>query len=838
MKNSNPGISFHTPEERTILFPARSGTPFASWLVGLAAIILNFFLVSVSWGVSLGGMEVKSHLGEPFQGMVAVTLGEKEQGIPLEVTTAHPDDYQPLNLDYNEQVGSVILKMEGKGSRRLLSVTTKDPVNIPFFNLLLKLSLGQGDHFRNYPVFLEVRPTPLSREFQPDRKVNRPPSPSPTAIEPGEYGPVRPGETLIGIAEKFTPPHLTRHQVLAAFFEHNKSLLVNGNMNGLPVGTVLRVPPADDQGKLNPDQAKALAASHRQTWLQGQKNGNAAQDNRSRSEPPASEKIEVQPVTKGTGHDMPAHSPPTQVEPTAKTRETPTPHPTTQSANEPVATVVDMRLTLSPSGKEDALALTNRLDTAKDPVSRQPEPVPAPTVGTEGVTAVALEALEKEIAALSEQLKQSESARTTLQQQLTALEGRFRKLEQNRPPPVPSSPPEMEIPWELAGSVAAVVVILTGLLSWRRLRSKGKGNSDPAPRPQAPPVPPSRERHMTDLAANSVMPMHRDRLSSHRPPSSGFPLEALMESRQESEPSAVLPDSGHDLAAADPRTRESAAIPPGTPFTPSPPATQEIQEPRKEAMSAASRSSFVPLALGTAGAIAVTSSLMGAREEDGIHENLLDLGDADDESDSIFNLAGNTGKTELDTVGVETLLGSARIDADLAIGSTPPLDGQVPGTDRVAPLMEPSPANPFALPEGDALVKPLHAPGESALETLTFALAMPPPPEASAVEAETVSPPPGNAMTDIESLTFEVPAIAETITDVPVAKSPVIEIETIPFEPEETSRKPAVVVPPPTQDNETEKKGRPGAIIAMPQTRDDNDTFDLSDLELTLDGDS
>ncbi|HIJ84091.1 MAG TPA: hypothetical protein HPQ00_07785, partial [Magnetococcales bacterium] len=346
------------------------------------------------------------------------------------------------------------------------------------FNFLLKLSTGQGDHFRNYPVFLEVRPTTLSKDFQPVAPAL---TPATVAIanlgeqRPEEYGPVRPGETLFGIVDRFVTPPFTRHQVLAAFHELNKTVFVNGNMNGLPVGVVLKVPSMERIKTLSSEDAKALEVAQRQDWINrgGGKGGRLGAVTKTSTDPDPSRKPAA---------DKPGKA---QTKPQEEPRD-----------------VVDMRLTVSPSEKDDNLAMAPHVgkleepdtkpktdekinkekvvlpdgkeDAAKPHDETRKDSEPALELKASGWnTGMAdVENLKKEMADLTDQIGQGEAARSKLQSQLSALEMRLKKMEQEQKKQIPNI--ESGPPWDLVATGVGVVALVIGLLAWMSRRGRRK----------------------------------------------------------------------------------------------------------------------------------------------------------------------------------------------------------------------------------------------------------------------------------------------------------------------------------------------------------------------------
>ncbi len=103
-----------------------------------------------------------------------------------------------------------------------------------------------------------------------------PPAPAPIAAAPAplapgqlaatapfdqanrQYGPVAPGDTLWSIAKRVSPaPQITTEQMVLAIFRANPQGFANGNLGGLRVGAVLRVPTTDEALSTPAGEAKA-----------------------------------------------------------------------------------------------------------------------------------------------------------------------------------------------------------------------------------------------------------------------------------------------------------------------------------------------------------------------------------------------------------------------------------------------------------------------------------------------------------------------------------------------------------------------------------------------------
>jgi len=267
----------------------------------LAALILCPGFLGQAWAAALGRISVTSHLGEPFFAEVTLTLAGGEKLAKLSVGLASPADYRVLELyrDPAVQKLRVDIVHDSRGDR--ISIRSDQPVEAPFFNLVLKVRRGHATQFKRYPVFLElpgievrapVKPiTPASPPVPATPKPAPAPAPSP-ATQPvapqapvsqpaatpefrpfdgwariARYGPMVFGDTLSTVARRLRlDDRYTEQQVMAALYVKNSDKFIEHNMNMIEAGTYLDVPTAAEVEAISPGQAKAMLAEHARRW--------------------------------------------------------------------------------------------------------------------------------------------------------------------------------------------------------------------------------------------------------------------------------------------------------------------------------------------------------------------------------------------------------------------------------------------------------------------------------------------------------------------------------------------------------------------------------------------
>ena len=216
--------------------------------LGLAVLLA---LPAVADAFSLGDIRVRTPFGEPFQAEISLTLHPDEEARGVEAVVADGEAYQRLKLSRDLVVTHLRTRLEGKGVNRRILLSSDIPLRTPFFNLLLKTLVGVGSHYRNYPVFLEIRPT---KEDGSDH----------AASGRRTYGPVRAGESLASIARQIPPLRASLAQKMVALWSVNKNRHSFDNMNELPVGLLLDLPTQEEVTRLSVAAAAQVLDRQRQ----------------------------------------------------------------------------------------------------------------------------------------------------------------------------------------------------------------------------------------------------------------------------------------------------------------------------------------------------------------------------------------------------------------------------------------------------------------------------------------------------------------------------------------------------------------------------------------------
>jgi pilus assembly protein FimV len=237
----------------------------------------------------LGKLTVLSSLGQPLRAEIELTAVTSEEASELVAKLASPEAFRAANIDFNSALMSLRFDVEARGARQFIRVTSPQPINEPFVDMLLELSWTNGRLVREYTFLLDpadmrsanapqVAPPVENRAAQAAAPASQRPSapatqrsapasqrPAAAPTAPSEAAPrpsrqpadagsgsgnaseytVKRGDTLGKIARNMKPGDVSLDMMLVALYRANPEAFAGNNMNRLKSGTILNVPDAD-----------------------------------------------------------------------------------------------------------------------------------------------------------------------------------------------------------------------------------------------------------------------------------------------------------------------------------------------------------------------------------------------------------------------------------------------------------------------------------------------------------------------------------------------------------------------------------------------------------------
>jgi len=236
--------------------------------IARAAVVALLFAPLAVWAAGLGRLTVLSGLGEPLRAEVEIISLQPGEEDSLTARIASPETFRQAGIDYSPTAAQVRVAIERRNGRAVVRLSTPEPVNDPFVDLMIELQWAAGRLVREYTFLLDP---PELRKPSPAVAVAPAPAPAPAAPQPVEAKPLAPvakpaaqppaalrapaavtrahevkkGETLAGIARTHKPEGVSLNQMMVALFRANADAFVGGNINLVRAGRILNVPDRD-----------------------------------------------------------------------------------------------------------------------------------------------------------------------------------------------------------------------------------------------------------------------------------------------------------------------------------------------------------------------------------------------------------------------------------------------------------------------------------------------------------------------------------------------------------------------------------------------------------------
>ena len=281
------------------------------------AICLAMAIPTASNALSLGEIESRSSLNQPFQGKINLLSTTAAEAKNLRVRVASPDVFNRVGIDRPAFLNSIRFQTTVQNGKPVILVSSNQPINEPFLNFLLEVSWPNGQLLKEYTVLLDPpvlsrpdtaiasnnagvraepiaqgrinRPTPqqlqqqrqaqqqarqaqVARQAQAQRQANAQRQASADAARRVATAPqnntykVRRGDTLSKIANKLGYNGVRDEQMMVALFEKNRRAFSKSNMNNLKAGVLMTRPSLQEARSLNPGAAKSQIIAQARSW--------------------------------------------------------------------------------------------------------------------------------------------------------------------------------------------------------------------------------------------------------------------------------------------------------------------------------------------------------------------------------------------------------------------------------------------------------------------------------------------------------------------------------------------------------------------------------------------
>lgn len=268
------------------------------------------------FAAGLGKLNVNSGLGEPLKAEIELLSLTPDELASLSASVAPEEAYAVQGIPRLGIHNNIKVELaKGADGSPILKLNSVQPISDPYLDMLIQVDWSSGRLLREYTILLdppEYKQIIKDATAAPSAIINKPstalssgdyasqnqtatetPStnqqavskskkskrqaakaaepeavadtPSSDVSEAGQVTTQR-GDSLAAIAKEVKPQGVSLDQMLVGLFEANKEAFVDGNMNRLKVGQILKVPSKDALTAVDSQQANKEVKVHTANW--------------------------------------------------------------------------------------------------------------------------------------------------------------------------------------------------------------------------------------------------------------------------------------------------------------------------------------------------------------------------------------------------------------------------------------------------------------------------------------------------------------------------------------------------------------------------------------------
>lgn len=286
-------------------------------------------LPTAAGALGLGEIKLNSALNDKFSADIQVVGATSDELDSLDVKLASLNQFNQAGLDHPDVLGQLqFLVVRNPDGTAYIHITSSQGVREPFLDFLIDANWNNGELIREYTVLLNppnlqtaeaaksqaaapppaaapvpvpspatapVAAAPAAATTAPQTEAPQTeapvavapqtPAPEPAASPPAapapafeqapaqralgaNYGPIRRGETLSGIAKSVRPDGVTLNQLMVAIYQANPEVFSH-NINRMKAGMIMRMPSLADVQAVSVVDANTEVRTQMEEWRSG-----------------------------------------------------------------------------------------------------------------------------------------------------------------------------------------------------------------------------------------------------------------------------------------------------------------------------------------------------------------------------------------------------------------------------------------------------------------------------------------------------------------------------------------------------------------------------------------
>ena len=224
---------------------------------------IRLAIVALLWAplmvhaAGLGRLQVNSALGQPLRAEIEIVSLQSSEEDSLQARLASREAFRQAGIEMSTALTGLQFAIDKRSGRPVIRLSTAQPINEPFLDVLIELSWSTGRLVREYTFLLDPieykgpqaaveKPAPAARPAPAPapapRIESRRLAAEPTGAAGAKQHDVKKGDTLSAIARQNLPAGVTLNQMMMALYRANEKAFIKGNINLVRAGRILNIP--------------------------------------------------------------------------------------------------------------------------------------------------------------------------------------------------------------------------------------------------------------------------------------------------------------------------------------------------------------------------------------------------------------------------------------------------------------------------------------------------------------------------------------------------------------------------------------------------------------------
>ena len=215
--------------------------------------------------LSMAGIEVQSHKGEPLRAEISVLSTTADEWAQLVVKVAPAERFEQLGLVFSPAMGQIQVELfeSSDGSKRI-RLLSPQAFSDHFVDLLIEAQTASGKWVKAFTLMLKPPPLKVNAPVQLPLAANALPQAQQT---PAAEHIVQQGESASQIIQKWLTEDMSMQQMLVALLKTQPDAFIQGNVNLLRAGAVLKAPSQTAVRAIDSEDARQFLLAQQKEFI-------------------------------------------------------------------------------------------------------------------------------------------------------------------------------------------------------------------------------------------------------------------------------------------------------------------------------------------------------------------------------------------------------------------------------------------------------------------------------------------------------------------------------------------------------------------------------------------